>query len=49
MTDTPEALSAAMLGNVMNRILWSQSPAIHDSKTADLIAAQRIESAMAGS
>ncbi|MEP7766291.1 hypothetical protein ABKW33_20255, partial [Sanguibacter sp. 26GB23] len=28
MTDTPEHYPQAMLGNVMNRILWSQNPAI---------------------
>lgn len=49
MTDTPEHYPQAMLGNVMNRILWSQSPAIMNFlKTARLDPAQRMRSAMAG-
>jgi hypothetical protein len=48
MTDTPADYPQAMLGNVMNRMLWSQNPAIIDFlNTARLDPAQRMRNAMA--
>lgn len=47
MTDTPAHYPQAMLGNVINRMLWSQNPAIMDFlKTARLDPAQRMRRAM---
>jgi hypothetical protein len=48
MTDTPADYPQAMLGNVMNRMLWSKNPAIMSFlNTARLDPAQRIKSVMA--
>jgi hypothetical protein len=48
MTDTPGDYPQAMLGNVMNRMLWSKNPAIMNFlNTARLDPAQRMRSAMA--
>jgi hypothetical protein len=48
MTDTPADYPQAMLGNVMNRMLWSKNPAIMNFlNTARLDPAQRMRSVMA--
>jgi hypothetical protein len=48
MTDTPADYPQAMLGNVMNRMLWSQNTAIMDFlNTARLDPAQRMRNVMA--
>jgi hypothetical protein len=48
MTDTPADYPQAMLGNVMNRMLWSKNPAIMSFlNTARLDPAQRTRNAMA--
>ena len=48
MTDTPGDYPQAMLGNVMNRMLWSKNPAIMSFlNTARLDPAQRMKNAMA--
>jgi hypothetical protein len=48
MTDTPGDYPQAMLGNVMNRMLWSQNPEIMNFlNTARLDPAQRMRNAMA--